>query len=184
MGTPGLQGLGQAWLGSARLGSPRRCGAGVSLCSLAAGRGRSGEAKREAGGRPGVGLGRTSPEGVGWIFVLFCCCCYHYYFFSFFVEKSGEGGRVLPCEGSTPEPPLLSAPPLSPGALRGSPPTPHCLSLVRRTDSPPLSLSLQHVEDPGINIPDQTVIKKGELLPRAWWQSLGAAGQGLRGRAG
>eukprot|EP00075_Anas_platyrhynchos_P016681 XP_027305934.1 transcription factor AP-2-alpha [Anas platyrhynchos] len=41
-----------------------------------------------------------------------------------------------------------------------------------------------HVEDPGINIPDQTVIKKGELLPRAWWQSLGATGQGLRGRAG
>lgn len=37
-------------------------------------------------------------------------------------------------------------------------------------------LLLQHVEDPGINIPDQTVIKKGKPFPPAfqacpYWQS-------------
>lgn len=173
--------------GLARLGSPRRCGAGASLCSPAAGRGRAGEAEREAGGRPGVGLGRASPEGVGWIFVLFLLLLSLLIFLVFRGEEWGgrQGSSVRrkrPRTPSPPRPPVIAFP--LPGALRGSPPMPRCLSPAPRTDSPPLSLSLQHVEDPGINIPDQTVIKKGEPLPRAWWQSLGAAGRGLGGRAG
>lgn len=105
-------------------------------------------------------------------------------FFPFLGErgKSREGCSIPPDKGNPPPNPFspppptagavvsLPAPCLGRGGMDTTSPAPHpALPFVVVVHLHPcLFLLLQHVEDPGINIPDQTVIKKGKPFPCAY----------------
>lgn len=161
------------------------CGSGGSGGE---GPGRAGASSRggrteptEAGGRLGAVLGRASPRGGGGdLFIAF-----------FFLGNGGRTGRdagFLPIKEIHPQNPV---PPPQPPSCHGVCCLPARGGGDRHTDAhhfsctpalpPPLFfllwlsiymracfLLLQHVEDPGINIPDQTVIKKGKPSPCAY----------------
>ncbi|XP_068022973.1 transcription factor AP-2-alpha [Melanerpes formicivorus] len=82
-------------------------------------------------------------------------------------DSTSNGTARLPQLGTVGQSPYTSAPPLShtPNGTHTTSPTPQpslpFVVVVRL--HPCLFLLLQHVEDPGINIPDQTVIKKGPV---------------------